>query len=727
MMKKLGLTLGLLSWISQAMAGPVGTADSVFIMPHTGLRPNFGQIDLSQTNAVKNQLGVSKGGTGLSNPTAHSLLLGEGSSNFSLLGPDASTTKVLTAGGSSADPSFQAPTVAVQAQGGASNQAITALMRANQVTSVGSSGYLLEAGNRNLIANPSFEASTFDSGWTVTTVTDAKETTIIVDGLNSAKLTYSSQTGGISQSVTPAVQTNSVNYEASCKVNTTFTTMEVCGLAGGTKQNCIAVPSSGTWQIVSANFVGPANGTTVGVQVDTTASGSGTVYVDDCYVGPARNLGSSSLNTPWATDSNFTTSSITGQGTITNMVAKSRRNGPDLMVHLTYTGGTAAASAWTIVIPSAYTINSAAFGTVSQKVGELKMLETASTQYPSVGEGPWAIFYDGSTTNTLYVAGHTSSNVYTKDNGNQGNGSIPNDVWFTIPITQYSDQSVYRPDATPASYYGTLTAGAAWASTSASFADITATSSLTSVSNRNFGTVTQSGGANGNPGIVFTPPRTGNYQVCFQGTLKASTTGIAGFRVYDGTSAWIPEIDLDVGASTTGIEVPITPCANFNVTSLSSITLRAQTKISTGTVTLCANSNAVCGLSIVELDAPMPAPYITGSVTSTTTGSERIARANMTCSSSSAVNSQSGTEFTSIGNVASGKCSVVIPSTAWSATSYDCAVTVNGTAVTSIVHPNINNKTSTGFDLYFASISTGSSTIAAASSITFDLVCMGPR
>lgn len=48
------------------------------------------------------------GGSGLSNPTAHSVMISEGSSNFALIGPTTAGL-VLTAGGASSDPSYVAP------------------------------------------------------------------------------------------------------------------------------------------------------------------------------------------------------------------------------------------------------------------------------------------------------------------------------------------------------------------------------------------------------------------------------------------------------------------------------------------------------------------------------------------------------------------------------------------------------------------------------------------
>lgn len=47
-----------------------GTADQVLVTPHLGGAPTFGQVDLSQSAAVKNQLPVANGGTGLASGTS---------------------------------------------------------------------------------------------------------------------------------------------------------------------------------------------------------------------------------------------------------------------------------------------------------------------------------------------------------------------------------------------------------------------------------------------------------------------------------------------------------------------------------------------------------------------------------------------------------------------------------------------------------------------------------
>lgn len=62
-MKKISFALILLLLNSQMAYAR--TADQVQIMPHTGNLPTWGQVDLSQSAAVKNQLPASKGGLGI--------------------------------------------------------------------------------------------------------------------------------------------------------------------------------------------------------------------------------------------------------------------------------------------------------------------------------------------------------------------------------------------------------------------------------------------------------------------------------------------------------------------------------------------------------------------------------------------------------------------------------------------------------------------------------------
>lgn len=152
---------------------------------------------------------------------------------------------------------------------------------------IGSGG----GGSVNYLVNGDFELSPYSSSWTITNSTGTVETTQITEGKQSANLSLSSQAGDLLvQSVTPSVQTTSQNFEASCRINTSLTTVQLCSMVNGVEQQCQNVSSTGSFGQVISNFVAPTSGTSIGVKVKVTSSSTGTIYVDDCYVGQARNI-----------------------------------------------------------------------------------------------------------------------------------------------------------------------------------------------------------------------------------------------------------------------------------------------------------------------------------------------------------------------------------------------------------------------------------------------------
>lgn len=87
---------------------PTGSDDQVLVIPHTGGRAKFGQVDLSLSAAVKNQLGVANGGTGVGTLSTYELLAGGTTATGALQQvSNGSSGYVLTSNGSSSLPSFQ--------------------------------------------------------------------------------------------------------------------------------------------------------------------------------------------------------------------------------------------------------------------------------------------------------------------------------------------------------------------------------------------------------------------------------------------------------------------------------------------------------------------------------------------------------------------------------------------------------------------------------------------
>lgn len=89
-------------------------------------------------------LTVSSGGTGNSSLTNHGMLVGAGTTSITVIPPDASTTKVWTSGGASADPSWQSPTGGVTGPVSSTDTAI-ALWNGTAGTAVKNSSVLVDS------------------------------------------------------------------------------------------------------------------------------------------------------------------------------------------------------------------------------------------------------------------------------------------------------------------------------------------------------------------------------------------------------------------------------------------------------------------------------------------------------------------------------------------------------------------------------------------------------
>jgi hypothetical protein len=329
-------------------------------------------------------------------------------------------------------PSWVLPSVSSKAFNEGSASSITTLqVPNNQFTTTAAGSRLIETGNANVLLNPSFEASTYSTNWTITNSTGAVETSAIPlgAGLKASKHTLSAQTGDLLvQSVTPTVgYTLGQNLEAACRVNTTLTTIQVCGLSGGTEQACQTVAGNGNYVLVSANFAGPSNGTSVGVKVKATSSSTGVVTVDDCYVGQARNLGQVSVDTDWVQY----TPTYAGLGAPTSVSVWSRRSGPDLLVHGYLTLGTTTATLAQVALgyngtASNVTIDTtkAAAGTV---IGKFSIGRNTTTEFT------WAALASGS--NTYFQIGEQASTLSELSPANGSTiGSSGNVVSFYLQV-----------------------------------------------------------------------------------------------------------------------------------------------------------------------------------------------------------------------------------------------------------------------------------------------------
>lgn len=143
---------------------------------------------------------------------------------------------------------------------------------------------------KNYLSNPGFETGV-GSPWVTSGATATVDTSDFHEGSQSMSLALSAA-GSVVQDITSTTNLSGTNLESGAWIKTTKTGVSVCARQNGATLSgsyCNAVPSSGVWTYVSANSVGPALGTSVGIAVVWTVS-SGTVQVDQAYVGQATNL-----------------------------------------------------------------------------------------------------------------------------------------------------------------------------------------------------------------------------------------------------------------------------------------------------------------------------------------------------------------------------------------------------------------------------------------------------
>ena len=590
----------------------------------------------------------------------------------------------------------------------------------------------------NYLSNSSFENG--NASWTNTNSTPTTDSTNYTDLTHSELMTLSSQLGNIYQDVTPTTQLSGVNMQAICYIKTALTGVQLCGRVGGVTQSCVTVPSNNQWSPVTSSFGGPTSGS-IGLQVWTTGVTTGTFNVDQCYLGKQVNLGAGYMATDWTpyTMTVGATTTPPTKGTIVSDQALWRRVGDHMEIKWNYqatSGGSAGSGAYLFPLPSGYTIDTTK-ATVATQLGTTSGQLTAGGNV--VGTGlmynaltsatvtqweTWVTIYNStnlamnhiSATNTQLTA------VQSGDTISFATNPLYLSFFASVPIVGWtSSQAAYRADVTPANWSGYQTVSSGCSTTSATYADPSACTgiALTQLVNRNFGTVTTAGSSL--PGITFTPPRQGNYLICAHVQLSTTLIATDSVRLTDGTNILNQGKSVTISAAGDG---SVTVCGTEPYTGTGAITVKLQLAASTSTAAIVngvASTSSAIDWDITEKDAPMPAPYLTGSVTSTTTGAEHIERANIAnCTSSPCtVTSQSGSWISSVTRTSAGL--YVINFTAGE---FSAAPTCTNNAYTDTPVSNGNSvPTSSSFTALFRN----TSFTPADPTGGFGVVCMGPR
>ncbi len=190
-----------------------------------------------------------------------------------------------------------------------------------QLTQTATGVQRLETNSNNLLVNPSFEASTYSTGWGCTLGSSSDETSIVQDGGHSNHF----NPGGAGMRCYQSTTQNAANLKglkgvARAYVNTTDTVMQVCALVDGTTSGqdtgCVTVPAtsgSSPFQLVEIPFT--MGGTSNGIVIKTATATSQPTYVDNAFLGSstAGNLTGAVTSVGSATSlGSFTSAQLSG-------------------------------------------------------------------------------------------------------------------------------------------------------------------------------------------------------------------------------------------------------------------------------------------------------------------------------------------------------------------------------------------------------------------------------
>lgn len=205
-----------------------------------------------------------------------------------------------------------------------------------------STGGLIETGNKNLLDDPSFEAATRSTAWVISNGTAAAESTVVIDGVKSLKVTAAAQTPSIVQDSTlyQAQFASTVQGLVSVRVKTSLSGVKVCSrIAGATSTtSCVDVSSSNTWGLYKVPFI--LGATSNGISIAASSSVTGDIYIDEAYLGASNIVEMSPVDSTWtaytpAWSTSGSAPSI-GNGTLTGFW---QRNGETINLSIIFIAG----------------------------------------------------------------------------------------------------------------------------------------------------------------------------------------------------------------------------------------------------------------------------------------------------------------------------------------------------------------------------------------------------
>jgi hypothetical protein len=206
--------------------------------------------------------------------------------SFEILSPGISG-QVLQSNGS-ASPSWVNKSISAKSEFNSSVTLEEIQVSNNQLTQTDTNKHLLESGNSNILANPSFEHSTVSTSWTSSAGTLAEDLSVVVNGKKSLSVTLSAQALAVTQDSTLYASqfADGVQGLASVRVKTSLSGIKVCSRQAGVTSttNCVNVQGNGKWGLYKVPMILGATSNGISIHSNGTSL-TGTVYLDDAFVG----------------------------------------------------------------------------------------------------------------------------------------------------------------------------------------------------------------------------------------------------------------------------------------------------------------------------------------------------------------------------------------------------------------------------------------------------------
>ena len=590
-------------------------------------------------------------------------------------------------------------------------------------------------GIKNILSNPGAENSSLGwsaSGGTFTRTTNASNT-LFGNG------SFSFDASATSQNVTSTQVTIPRGlYGANCMARMTYKggdNLLAFRVVDGSSnvlatQTLVAATNQ---SIVTLNFTCPSSGT-VGISI-LSSGNAANLFFDDLYIGEAFNVSLSSAQATqygwarWPTTASCSWSTTSGSFAAFSADADcTSPTGSNLTGNASAPATKIPGISFTNLPPGDYVVI-ANGRTKSGNILDLcgftltdgtntsgKNLTSASVQTmaPLIGKFSYTAAQSSITFSIQAALLSGSTDQCYVDNSS----SSSSDLEFTVMRFPSSSQTVV---SSPSNQFapGTLK----YPSAASCFFDITAGSYTSTSTDTDCTTATVTGGVN-----LPTTSKTaafnvknlpaGSYYVYAIGAMYATSSTVCSFRITDGTN-------------TIGATHAANSAQNFSymggVVTYSSLqstlefNVQALRNSGAGNCTIDIQSPYNLEMGIIPLTPNISMPMIVNSVSSNTTGQERIERARVTCASSgSTAAAQSGSWISSVSNGTTGVCTVNITAGIFTAEPA-CTCTVIGAASTSASHCMITSTPSTSA-LALSRVRAGS-----AENGDVDINCMGPR